>query len=201
MNTVTGTLNLSGGSYSLSNGMVNGTGMVVLGASMSWVGGYITRLTVATGATLNVGSGIVLTELDNHGRLDINNTLGLDSATLNNLSDGVMNLSPRTPFDFESGNNEAVANFGLVNITPVANGSVNLGTRWQNSGTINAVGTLIFAAGTFNENAGAISPDPAGSILLRTASAERYHNLRRQRHADIQRVDHRPGKSHSHRQS
>ena len=159
-NILNGTLNLSGGSFALDAGSMSGRGTMVLNNSLTWSGGAISNLTVNPSAAVVIPStstGFLVSELDNHGRVDVNATLDLSEATLRNLSDGVLNLSASTPFDFDSDSDNAVTNAGTVNIP--AGKSVTLSGAWTNSGTINAVGTLNFTT-ALNENTGAVVTGP-----------------------------------------
>ncbi len=167
-NFVNGTLTLSGGSFSVSNGTMTGGGDLKINAPLAWNGGWLGA------ASMDVGTGIIMTipstaathflggALNNQGEINLNGTIQFDGGLFNNLPGGMVNISHTFPFFFDSSFN-GVSNAGTFNLNPSGSGSITISNGWTNSGTINvAGGTVVFgnSAPDFHELTGAVLTGP-----------------------------------------
>jgi hypothetical protein len=185
MNSVDGTLNLSGGSFALSNGTITGGGDLKINAAFAWNGGWLgaASMDVGAGATMTIPSTATTNflggSLNNLGEIDLNGTIqiangfanNVQGGVFNNLPGGIVNISHTSPFTFADVEDIGVVNAGIFNLNPSGSGSITISNGWTNSGTINvAGGTVVFGTGSpdFHELAGAVITGP-GLINLGTS--------------------------------
>ncbi len=176
--TLAGTLTLTAANVALSGGTINGSGDLQINDLLTWNSGTmsgsgVTRL--AHGAEIDFSKssatrGLSRT-LNNSGVFNLSSgQLIVSAGTLNNLADGVINISGNSAFPFGGTGFPAglVNNAGVINVNAASFGSATL-TSLTDSGTINAVSGTTGFSGTFNYESGATLAG-SGTIDLGSSS-------------------------------
>jgi hypothetical protein len=157
----TGSLRLDG-VVNWTGGLYNSKPAVFVNGVMNWSGGTIgvsgpgtmRPFVISSGGVLNLGVAASSRRLSgtliNHGTTNFTSgTLGMNTATFHNASDGVLNLAASNAFQIVAPGTSRVVNDGTIDVQ-TGGGTLTISVPLTNTGTINIpTGTL----GLFNSQA------------------------------------------------